>query len=109
MLIAHACHGLLHGPFWHGKCRDPHRQGPHFSFVRQGQIEIEGTGKFYYPSGATYEGQWKLLNPPLPPPPEDPKEAKKKKPAKDEPPPPPPEPPKRVRHGQGVSPRAGLH
>ncbi|PNH04494.1 hypothetical protein TSOC_009321 [Tetrabaena socialis] len=64
-----------------------------------GGIQIEGTGKFYYPSGATYEGQWKLLNPPLPPPVEDPKEAKKKK-AKDEPPPPPPEPPKRVRHGE---------
>ncbi len=64
------------------------------------QIPLEGTGKFFYPSGATYEGQWKLLNPPLPPPVEDPKE-KKKKPAKDEPPPPPPEPPKRVRHGKG--------
>lgn len=65
------------------------------------EIQLSGTGKFYYPSGATYEGEWKLLNPPLPPPPEDPKE-KKKKPAKDEPPPPPPEPPKRVRHGRGV-------
>lgn len=67
----------------------------------------KGFGKFYYPSGAVYEGEWKLLikDVPLPPEPynspykQDTKGAAKKK--ADEPPPPPAEPPKRVRHGRG--------
>ncbi len=60
-----------------------------------------GSGKFYYPDGATYEGQYKLtgLPPPVPEAPAKKGAAAKKK--EEEAPPQPLEPPKRVRHGTG--------
>ncbi|GAX82932.1 hypothetical protein CEUSTIGMA_g10359.t1 [Chlamydomonas eustigma] len=59
---------------------------------------MSGNGKFYYPNGGVYHGEWKyLIKEPVTPE----QEKKGKKPSKDDPPPPPPEPPKRVRHGIG--------
>jgi hypothetical protein len=60
---------------------------------------LSGFGNFYYPNGAQYSGEWKLLIKDVPPPVEDKKAAK---PKKDDPPLPPTEPPKRVRHGKGT-------
>eukprot|EP00199_Chlamydomonas_sp_CCMP681_P003248 CAMPEP_0119102434 /NCGR_PEP_ID=MMETSP1180-20130426/1187_1 /TAXON_ID=3052 ORGANISM="Chlamydomonas cf sp, Strain CCMP681" /NCGR_SAMPLE_ID=MMETSP1180 /ASSEMBLY_ACC=CAM_ASM_000741 /LENGTH=160 /DNA_ID=CAMNT_0007086727 /DNA_START=66 /DNA_END=545 /DNA_ORIENTATION=+ len=73
--------------------------------VEEAMVDLpptSGAGLFYYPSGATYSGDWLCL----PPPGADSAEADpmkiKKKPGKDDPPPPPPEPLKRVRQGKGT-------
>lgn len=56
-------------------------------------------GKFHYPNGATYTGQWKYLLPPTPVEATPPPKSKKKEETQ---PPPQPDPSSRVRHGKGV-------
>ena len=57
------------------------------------------TGRFYYPNGTVYDGQYKVLGLPPPVAPEPAKKGAKKK--EDELPAAPAEPPKPVRHGKG--------
>ena len=61
-----------------------------------------GSGKFHYPDGSTYEGEFRIINQ-VPLAPEGPRKGSAKPKKEDEAAAAPAEPPKRVRHGKGVA------